>query len=649
MEHSRFFTANATLARIAGEYFAVPSHNTRDELFSQLTAIKQNLGYDTVRLFDAAGVSLLAAGARHDQVCSPVQKGVAKALRTKETATSDIYRNEHTGSLEFSIFAPLIAAGPAANVTGVLVLSLDPGPLFALINSWPEPSASAESLLVQVEADRVVFIGELRHRQGTALTLEIPLSEKNILAVQAAQGRTGYITGTDYRGVPVVGVVQPVADGDWYLINKIDRTEVYAPVRQRAWTTVLATAAMLVILAVSLGAFRYERQRSFYRREYQAELERAALRKHYEYLTKYANDIIFLIDMATLRITETNERAEAAYGYTREELLAMKASELRPPERRDAMAEFLRSHQAEGGAIYETVHRRKDGTTFPIEVSGRIIHFEGKSYAQAIIRDITERRQAEDRFHKSHDFYLKLLDNFPNPSGEPAPTPKATTSIKPGLPTPAERSTRSSATAGPRAFIPTDYDRCLKTYRDAFGRQEPFFMEYRLYRHDGGTAGSPTMACPSMTSTTPLPAMSAPATTLPSAKKPKKRCADAWTWKTLSAAFRALYPRGRSQLGKEIDIALRTVSEIIGAERGALSLFSPDRTVIERRYEWFKPAFGPTDVTGISIPTLKWLNAKLKLDKIIHLPSVGAMPRSATAERRYFAHLEAAPLSASPW
>jgi len=132
LDHSRFFTANATLARVADEYFAASSPNTRDELFSQFTAIKQNLGYDAVRLFDAAGASLLSVGARPDQVCSPVQKGVAKALQTKEPVTSDIYRNEHTGCLEFSIFAPLIEAGPAANVTGVLVLSFDPGPLFAL-------------------------------------------------------------------------------------------------------------------------------------------------------------------------------------------------------------------------------------------------------------------------------------------------------------------------------------------------------------------------------------------------------------------------------------------------------------------------------------------------------------------------------------
>jgi signal transduction histidine kinase len=47
------------------------------------------------------------------------------------------------------------------------------------------------------------------------------------------------------------------------------------------------------------------------------------------------------------------------------------------------------------GQVYEDVHRRKDGTTFPVEVSGRRFELEGKTYYHAIVRDIGERRRLE--------------------------------------------------------------------------------------------------------------------------------------------------------------------------------------------------------------------------------------------------------------
>jgi len=48
------------------------------------------------------------------------------------------------------------------------------------------------------------------------------------------------------------------------------------------------------------------------------------------------------------------------------------------------------------GAIYETIHRRRDGTAFPVEISARAVTLDGAAYSQAIIRDITERKRAEE-------------------------------------------------------------------------------------------------------------------------------------------------------------------------------------------------------------------------------------------------------------
>ena len=119
-----------------------------------------------------------------------------------------------------------------------------------------------------------------------------------------------------------------------------------------------------------------------------------------QYLSKYANDFIILLD-ADFHFLEINQRMIDFYGYTREELMGMHASLIRAPETKNEFNGQIEAAQVTGVAIYETMHKRKDGTTFPVEISLRAIENDGKRFYQAIIRDITERKQAENALRKS--------------------------------------------------------------------------------------------------------------------------------------------------------------------------------------------------------------------------------------------------------
>jgi len=138
------------------------------------------------------------------------------------------------------------------------------------------------------------------------------------------------------------------------------------------------------------------REAHYYRKQYEIEHDRLALVRHFEYLHKYANDIIFLAD-EDHRIVEANERAGAVYGYGPEELKGMHIPDLRPPQVRPEFPRALAEAEKTGGLVYETVHQRKDGTIFPIEVSLRILDIDGVRFYQAIIRDISERKKAEEQ------------------------------------------------------------------------------------------------------------------------------------------------------------------------------------------------------------------------------------------------------------
>ncbi|MDD5561652.1 MAG: PAS domain S-box protein [Candidatus Omnitrophica bacterium] len=113
------------------------------------------------------------------------------------------------------------------------------------------------------------------------------------------------------------------------------------------------------------------------------------------YLTKYANDFIMLLDENFI-LLEVNERAQDVYGYSYNELIGMHASKLRAPEAKDRFTQQVNLVQATGKAVYDTLHQRKDGTKFPVEVSLRAFKIGEKRFYQAIIRDITESRKIQD-------------------------------------------------------------------------------------------------------------------------------------------------------------------------------------------------------------------------------------------------------------
>ena len=111
------------------------------------------------------------------------------------------------------------------------------------------------------------------------------------------------------------------------------------------------------------------------------------------YLFEHARDIILVIDADNGLILDANGAAESAYGYSRDELLALTIFRLRV-EPTPGVAQQMRVANTEG-ILFETVHRRRDGSTFAVEVSSRGDPMPGRRCLFSIIRDITERKRFE--------------------------------------------------------------------------------------------------------------------------------------------------------------------------------------------------------------------------------------------------------------
>jgi len=123
--------------------------------------------------------------------------------------------------------------------------------------------------------------------------------------------------------------------------------------------------------------------------------------KIFRALIDSAPDGIHVVDTETLRILDVNETTCTNLGYTREELLTMRITDIDigDPEMFRAVIEQL---QRDGKITFESYQKRKDGVIFPVEVTAQTIMLD-RPYSLGIARDITERKRAEAEMQKLHE------------------------------------------------------------------------------------------------------------------------------------------------------------------------------------------------------------------------------------------------------
>ena len=105
-----------------------------------------------------------------------------------------------------------------------------------------------------------------------------------------------------------------------------------------------------------------------------------------------------------------NEAACRCFGYAREELLALTTFDTRPDWTPESWAEHWREIKERGSFTFETRLRRKDGSFFPGEISVNYVVYGGKEYNCSYIRDISERKQAEDALKESEEKFRVLAE-----------------------------------------------------------------------------------------------------------------------------------------------------------------------------------------------------------------------------------------------
>ncbi len=302
-----------------------------------------------------------------------------------------------------AIITPIYAPGNETSgraACGALIAHVDPvNSLYMITGKQPFPTRTMETLLVRREGTRLVFLSPLRHVAAGPLLHSVPFDTPGLAGSHAAMGEERFGTFVDYRGIPVYAVTRLIADTDAGLVVKVDRLEALGDFfREIAYLAV----AVLGLLASAAG-IGY----AFVRRQRLTHLEEMSRRDaRFRVLMEQANDIVLFVSMDG-EIIDANEQAVNAYGYSIDELRVLRIDNLRSPNYHNRIPEQMRMAY-ERGIVFETEHLKKDGTRFPVEVSSRGVTIGGERILLSIIRDISERKEAERRILHSRRLYAVL-------------------------------------------------------------------------------------------------------------------------------------------------------------------------------------------------------------------------------------------------
>lgn len=427
-------------AETATAWLAAPNAEMATELLAHFGSLREHYRYQDILLVDATGRVRLSVSGESIPLHAHALEGLADAWREREPVLVDLHEVPPDLPPHTEVVAPFFAGEEDASApAGAFVLRSDAQRfLYPLIQSWPRPSESAETLLVRRDGDHVLFLNDLRHQAGTALNLRVPLSRRDLPAAMAASGRHGVVEGVDYRGVPVLAALQAVPDSPWFLVAKVDEREALAVWRSRS-VLILGLLLGLAAAAVAVVGFVWQgSRRAHYKALFEAEAAlRAAEARHHATLLSVAEGVIVTDEKGAVELM--NPVAERLTGWSEGDAVGRSLAEVfslvdegtRRPVR-DSLETVLRPAEAVDPGERRLLVAR-DGREVAVAESFAPIRNDRGDVTGAVVvfRDQTEerlaRRFAETRFalieyaagHTLDELLVRAVDEVAAFAGSP--------------------------------------------------------------------------------------------------------------------------------------------------------------------------------------------------------------------------------------
>jgi PAS domain S-box-containing protein len=422
MESPLFIGAAAAFLISANREDSVP-------VLTRFKALCTHYKYHDALLVDPSGAILLRHGQTTLALHPDAQKALSLALGNRRAVLTDLHTAHSGGSPHLGVVFPVIPAGGGnPKPLGAVILLADAGQfLYPLVQSWPIPSQSAETLILRKEDKDVLFLNELRHQKNTALKLRIPISRVEIPAVMAVSGKKGLVQGKDYRGVDVLAYIGPVPGSNWHMVSKVDTEEIFSEWNFLAFFILSTTIALVLAIAALAGLLWQQGRKVHYKELARARGALLESEERYRATLMGVGDAVIATDAGGL-VSVLNPAAAALTGWSEEEAKGRPVEEVfhiineyTRQKAENPVARVLREGLVVALANH-TLLVAKDGTERPIADSGAPIKDEESKTAGVVLvfRDQTAERAAEKALRDSEASVRRKLAALLEPGADTA-------------------------------------------------------------------------------------------------------------------------------------------------------------------------------------------------------------------------------------
>ncbi len=378
----------------------------RLKLLNQFNAFLRDQDYDKVILVDKKNIPILTTGGVLKNININEKINVERAVKLNKIIFSDFFIDSISQNIYLDMTIPILDS--ATKATSALIFRINPNySLYPLIRTWPMSDKTSETVLFEKRGDKIVNLSELLYKKTSPLKYSLPLANSKVPAAEYIRGKRGILKSIDYRGKEVVSYGQKIPDTDWYLLTKIDEEEIYSGVRG-LFIIILIVAVLLIIIVGFILAFLLNRQaRKHYLEIIEIEESKKVLKDNYENLLRNANDLVFVFDEYG-KFKFVNKKVIDYYGYSEDEIFKLKVKDINAKGTKINFDEIKEKVFESKGYIFESEHKKKDGTVFPVEISSQVIEIDGQKYFQSFARDISERKIFEGKIKRLNRVYSVL-------------------------------------------------------------------------------------------------------------------------------------------------------------------------------------------------------------------------------------------------
>ncbi|MCP5268936.1 MAG: response regulator [Zoogloeaceae bacterium] len=407
LSHASVLAGNSIFALAARQWLQQPTPQAGKYLRNYFENLAEHYHYDNILLLDIEGRIRFRLNRTQEALSPDITELVYLAITNRQPFHGDLHQYADETSPQLDVIAPLLDPDkPEGPAIGAVLLQADPDTfIYPLLQSWPTPSKSSETLLVRREGNDVLFLNELRHVSNSALRLRRPLTETTLPAVQAVLGREGIFEGLDHRKEPVIAALKPVPGTGWFIVAKTDQAEALATGQFIARLIITLTLGFMLVATGFFGMLWqfYGKQR--YRQLFEAETANRELHDRFTMVFRASPVAASITRLSDGLYVDVNRSYEEHFGWKREELQGKTSVDVGIWASEADRLEWLERRNEAGTSIgYSTHFIHRSGEIRDIDLSAATVQFAGVDHLIAFVTDVTERNRnlAELDRHRHH-------------------------------------------------------------------------------------------------------------------------------------------------------------------------------------------------------------------------------------------------------